>query len=473
VPAPPKSTHGVLVVTSDLFGYLGPCGCSENMRGGIARTAWQLDQIRGEGAPVRFIDAGNTLFSPVPLQDAEVPQAEAKARALAQALTAMKLDAHAAGPLDLARGPDFVRALSLPQIPADSPRYLELGGHTLALVAGSSADTIATLAQRARTQGAELVIALFHGPLADAQAAAAQALGADLLVASHGEDIFAGEESRLIRSATPLVDIQSKGRSILRLDVSFGGQGAFVLATSGEEQTHQADKIGEQIELLKKQADYPGASPERVKLINAKVAELSQRRNALLNSRPEVPAGQNALSARFVPIEPAFPESLQIKAIADAYDREVARINLAYAQAHAPKCPAPEPGKASYVGSAACRDCHPEAYDVWTHTKHFHAYETLVGKSKQFNLECIGCHVTGINQPGGVCRVDQVEGRKGVGCEVCHGPGSIHADDPSDENIRREVPKTFCVLCHNPENSPHFDFALYLPQILGKGHSRR
>ena len=31
----------------------------------------------------------------------------------------------------------------------------------------------------------------------------------------------------------------------------------------------------------------------------------------------------------------------------------------------------------------------------------------------------------------------------------------------------------YCVGCHNPENSPHFDFALYLPQILGKGHGRK
>jgi hypothetical protein len=30
--------------------------------------------------------------------------------------------------------------------------------------------------------------------------------------------------------------------------------------------------------------------------------------------------------------------------------------------------------------------------------------------------------------------------------------------------------KSDCVRCHTPENSTHFDFASYLPQILGPGH---
>jgi predicted CXXCH cytochrome family protein len=69
--------------------------------------------------------------------------------------------------------------------------------------------------------------------------------------------------------------------------------------------------------------------------------------------------------------------------------------------------------------------------------------------------------------------VDRVEARKNVGCEACHGPGSLHADDPSTSNILRAPARQVCVGCHNPENSPHFDFALYLPQILGPGHGRK
>jgi len=41
---------------------------------------------------------------------------------------------------------------------------------------------------------------------------------------------------------------------------------------------------------------------------------------------------------------------------------------------------------------------------------------------------------------------------------------------PAQDNILAKPSKAECTSCHNPENSPHFDFALYLPQILGPGH---
>jgi hypothetical protein len=71
-----------------------------------------------------------------------------------------------------------------------------------------------------------------------------------------------------------------------------------------------------------------------------------------------------------------------------------------------------------------------------------------------------------------VCRLDKVAGRENVGCESCHGPGSLHAEDPSSENITARPGQVVCVKCHNPENSPHFDFATYVPKILGPGHGQ-
>jgi predicted CXXCH cytochrome family protein len=59
-----------------------------------------------------------------------------------------------------------------------------------------------------------------------------------------------------------------------------------------------------------------------------------------------------------------------------------------------------------------------------------------------------------------------------VGCESCHGPGSLHAEDPTPKNIVRSPGRELCVTCHNPENSPHFDFATYLPRVLGPGHGQ-
>src|SRR4051794_34485602 len=79
-------------IASDLRGYLGPCGCSENMRGGIARAAQQLAQAR-KGGDVVFLDAGDALFPRVKIPEAAVPQERRKAQALATAFLQMGLAA--------------------------------------------------------------------------------------------------------------------------------------------------------------------------------------------------------------------------------------------------------------------------------------------------------------------------------------------------------------------------------------------
>ncbi|MEN8248003.1 MAG: multiheme c-type cytochrome [Bacteroidota bacterium] len=60
--------------------------------------------------------------------------------------------------------------------------------------------------------------------------------------------------------------------------------------------------------------------------------------------------------------------------------------------------------------------------------------------AKLYNYGCFKCHTTGGTQDGTwLTGVDGLgsftEG--GIGCESCHGPGSIHADDPKTDNIDR------------------------------------
>jgi hypothetical protein len=62
------------------------------------------------------------------------------------------------------------------------------------------------------------------------------------------------------------------------------------------------------------------------------------------------------------------------------------------------------------------------------------------GDEKIYNYGCFKCHTTGGTQEG--TWLSGVEGlgnftEGGVGCEGCHGPGSMHVSDPSTENIDR------------------------------------
>ncbi|MCK5794775.1 MAG: hypothetical protein KAH12_08705, partial [Anaerolineales bacterium] len=62
------------------------------------------------------------------------------------------------------------------------------------------------------------------------------------------------------------------------------------------------------------------------------------------------------------------------------------------------------------------------------------------GDEKIYNYACFKCHTTGGDTEG--TWLDGVDGlgtftEGGIGCESCHGPGSLHIAAPTDENIDR------------------------------------
>ena len=103
---------------------------------------------------------------------------------------------------------------------------------------------------------------------------------------------------------------------------------------------------------------------------------------------------------------------------------------------------------------------------------HAKAYPTLVRQNKQYNLECVGCHVTGYEAPGG-STVAHVEKLENVQCEVCHGPGSRHVEKPKEPGlIARSPEKSLCASkCHHPPHvKPSWSVDEAWRHIIGKGH---
>lgn len=473
-PAAPRADApgAVLFLSADTRGYLGPCGCSENMRGGIDRAAFQVLEARKGPLPVLYVDGGDALFGEPSLKPAQVPQEERKARALAEAMKRMGLAVRAPGELDDVRGAEFRQGLGLPELAAGQVRLLPAGPRKLGVVSARDAAQLREASARARSEGADFVVALFHDTLEAAQTAAAQeGLAADLVLATHTASEFSGEENKLVRAAVPVAALQSKGRSLLRVDLSYGPEeGRFTLQKTREDTEREVAMLDARLALLDKELNAPGIAPELKPLKQRKREELAARKQALLTAPVAAPAGVNGFALRFLPLEASLPSHPEARALITAYDKDVGQMNLAWAKAHGQDCPVPAAGEAAFVGNAACAECHEEAFPLWEKSKHAHAWETLEAAGKQFHLNCVGCHVTGYEQPGGVCRLDKVAGREDVGCESCHGPGSLHAEAPERDNIVATPGEDVCVTCHNLENSPHFDFATYLPRIVGPGH---
>jgi hypothetical protein len=129
---------------------------------------------------------------------------------------------------------------------------------------------------------------------------------------------------------------------------------------------------------------------------------------------------------------------------------------------------------ATYVGSEVCAECHEDEFASYTaNAKKAHSYGSVALMKQRGRLtdseykECLHCHSTGFGRPGGFVSVEATPHLKNAGCEVCHGPGSIHADSMDPEDIKGSLTVEDCTTCHNAERVNSFRFR---PLIYGGGH---
>ena len=109
------------------------------------------------------------------------------------------------------------------------------------------------------------------------------------------------------------------------------------------------------------------------------------------------------------------------------------------------------------LGAESCKTCHADVYESWRATPHAEAFATLAEADAWDDPECIGCHVTGVEDKHYVADVNLAPEVWNVQCEECHGSGLLHARDGSYLASGVET----CTKCHDEDNSPEFDFELY------------
>ena len=113
-------------------------------------------------------------------------------------------------------------------------------------------------------------------------------------------------------------------------------------------------------------------------------------------------------------------------------------------------------GKATYVGMARCKECHPkevETYLTWKYSKNFRIIQM---RKKDRDPNCLRCHTTGFGQPGGFRSVEKTPDMANKQCESCHGPASLHLKAPTKEEHQRTltIPKNLCTTCHSGHRHP-------------------
>jgi hypothetical protein len=479
-----------IIYTTALVGNLEPCGCSSDQRGGIARAAAAIEQIRKEGRPVLVIDGGDRFFPDTPASTDPLvrSQQERQAASMAAATQLMGYDALAFGTRDAQGGQPFLSRPGMPplldtgdnSLPFTKPSLLKnVEGVSVGLFAAeggaSAAEVIRSRAAALRAQGAQVIVLMAYRSFEKAKELlpVAREAGVSIVLAGRADEPETHDSAVMADSSPPLFTVSARGQALLRIDLLAGGSAGepFVKVAGQGERDAELEALQQRIAAYRAEAVALAPTDPMAKLKTDKLLELESRKAKLAAaSPPSLPAGKNVFTYAFVPMSQTLPQDPKVREVIDHFDSDVGTANLAYAKAHPKDCPAAAEGQPVYVGDQKCQECHQSEVDFWKTTAHSHAYQSLASRNKQYNVACIRCHVVGYEKPGGACDIATTAGRQNVQCESCHGPGSLHAENGDDRLIRRQVPETQCRTCHDPENSTHFNYTTYLTQILGPGH---
>ncbi|NRA44426.1 MAG: hypothetical protein HRU09_05670 [Oligoflexales bacterium] len=117
-----------------------------------------------------------------------------------------------------------------------------------------------------------------------------------------------------------------------------------------------------------------------------------------------------------------------------------------------------------FIGAAACKSCHPDAFKKWSESGHAKAYDILTKAGKDKDPECVSCHVLGFSEKGGFISKTKSPQFAHVQCENCHGPRKSHSLNPSVKPPQHE-PKKICTSCHHVPHSSNFVYEKYWKKI--------
>lgn len=188
-----------------------------------------------------------------------------------------------------------------------------------------------------------------------------------------------------------------------------------------------------------------------------------------LNEQLQATDGKKKLSYysfSFIAMETTLPDDQKVSAKLAEIKEKISKLTAgkaALAKKERQAADGTDPMQMGYVGWKRCIGCHSEIGAKWQQTPHARSYDTLVGKSQQFNQDCLPCHVTGIISGEEPYILTLPEELLQVGCEACHGPGKIHAAESA--TALRRPGQAVCLRCHTPDQDDNFDFSKKTPLI--------
>ncbi|HEX6764922.1 MAG TPA: multiheme c-type cytochrome, partial [Polyangiaceae bacterium] len=434
-----------LYLVSTGAGAIEPCGCVKDMLGGIDHFAALVTSEAGSSPRRLVLGAGPMLFTDPTLDPKKKTQDEWKAGAFYDVLHASGLAAWTPGTNDFALGKDWLENLSgsadvlvaanLEGIRAKPARIVDVGGERVgiagvslprfasgdapALTIGDAKEGLERASKWLTEQGARIRVALLAMPRGDALRLAEKVPGFHVVLV--GKAIEHGDTNDpptppVLVGETLVVEAPNHLQAVASVDL-YVKDGSYSFADgSGLADEERRQSLLLRIADLKSRIDSGKGTGSD---LAARRRDLERSQTELAELSKERPAPQGSFFRyRYLEIrEKLGSEPRAAARLADYYRRVNEHNREAFKDVLPPPVP---PGASGYVGVETCTSCHQEERTFWDRTAHAKAYPTLSRQNKQFNLECVGCHVTGYDAPGG-STVAHVEKLENVQCEVCRG----------------------------------------------------
>jgi len=404
-----------------------------------------LGSLRYEGVPLLVLDAGDLLFPYPSLPEGQREQLTARSELMFLAYRKMGLDAFAPGELDFLLGKNFLlskatetaflsanildkatkKPLFTPSIIKEVAgvrvgifglidQNLNLGPAQGDVEIEDSTSSARKAVESLKAQQADLIIGLTHLGFSLDQKLARDVDGIDIIIGGH-TGMRLDKPTRI--GKTIVCQAPMRGQYLGRLDLTLVGRAPYTLQDASEGK------------------------------------KIAKRISTYINS--------------MIPLEATMKPDNEIEKLVTAYKEDVQRIQRAQMAQ-----PVTSPAQL-YRGERSCRKCHAKIFSFQKKSKHAKAFATLRKVKRHLDAQCIGCHTTGFQKPGGfllpVMVEDMKNDMKNVQCEACHGPAQGHNESPLVSKPFTPVRQETCRSCHTPKWDPRFNFTAKLRKVACTG----
>jgi hypothetical protein len=403
-----------LVVSGDTAGWITPCGCASNQSGGMLRRGSYVAEVRGRGGEVIYADAGGAAGGTSEYH-------RVKFEAIVAGEMKLGLAAHNVGKSEAEMGPQYLREaakrLGAPLVSAN--------------VRDAAGGPVAEPARVVQAGGRRVALVGVMSPkFATKQLQVAEPRQAILAALSPLKDKY---DSLVVLAYLPQDELERLAASLPEADAVVGGP------------TGQA------------------IAPRRV---GPTVLAAATNKGKFL---VELAAGPEGWTGGVKEISASLADHPEQETLLRGYLAELERRDFAVTETGLVTPPPPgAPKDYRIAGTQSCLECHAPDQQIWAHSKHSHAWDTIKAKGFHVDSHCQQCHTTGYGLPGGFESRGKTPDLVSVGCENCHGPSLAHARRPQVRTAFAAADQ--CVRCHDQENSPKFNYESYWPRVRhGKG----